>query len=164
MHKLVKKLSIRSHSVRCRLIIHAWDKLPVCGYSVYLLIFPVRVKRFLLQHGKCRTDLRWSGTMDSYDRKRVLTKLNFLPSWLQGPSKPGFMLLHVTRLWYEFRIPVDTATEVTILRTAIKYPNLYLYSQKVSLYDFYPILVVWNMSSHNFTYCIKWGEFGRSSD
>ena len=52
----------------------------VYGYSVYLLIFPVCVKRFLLQHGKCMTDLRWSGTMESYDKKRVLTELNFLPS------------------------------------------------------------------------------------
>jgi len=115
----------------------------VYGYSVYLLLFPVCVKRFLLQHGKYRTDLLWSGRMESYDKKCVLTELNFLPSWLQGPSKLGFILLHVTRLWYVFRSPVDTATEVTILRTAIKYPNLYLYSQKVSLYDFYPILVVW---------------------
>lgn len=136
----------------------------VYGYSVYLLVFPVCVKRFLLQHVKCRTNLRWSGAMESYDKKRVLAELKFLPSFLQGPSKPGFMLLHVTSFWYEFRSPVDTATEVTILHTAIKYPNLYLYSQKVSLYDFYPILVLWNMPSRNFTCCIKWGEFVRSSD
>jgi hypothetical protein len=52
----------------------------VYGYSVYLLIFPACVKRFLLQHGKCRTDLRWSGTMESYDKRRVLTELKFLLS------------------------------------------------------------------------------------
>jgi len=52
----------------------------VYGYSVYLLLFPVCVKRFLLQHGKYRTDLLWSGRMESYDKKCVLTELNFLPS------------------------------------------------------------------------------------
>jgi len=78
----------------------------VYGYSVYLLIFPVCVKQFLLQHGKCRTNLRWSGTMESYDKKRVLTELKFLPSCLLGPSKPGFMLLHVTGSDTNFVVPL----------------------------------------------------------